>query len=70
MQKGGYIPKEVINFEGSCFFWKHSFSHTFISIDCKQCQRIQLLKFENMILLGIRCSQDLLQGGAFYLYVK
>lgn len=47
-----YVPKEMINLEGSCFFWKHSFSHTFSSIDCKHCLDIQLLKFENVILLG------------------
>jgi len=47
-----YIPKKLINVEGSCFFWKHSFGHTFSSNDCKQCLDIQLLKFENMILLG------------------
>ena len=40
-----YIQKEMINLEGSCFFWEHSFSHTFSSIDCKQCLNIQLLKF-------------------------
>jgi len=51
------MPKELINLEGPCFFWKCTFSLTFISIDCKQCQLIQLLKFENMILLGISAGR-------------
>jgi hypothetical protein len=48
-----YTPKELINIEGSGFFWKHMLRHTFSSMERKQCLDLQLSKFANMILLGI-----------------